>query len=89
MSSVDKSMSVRALEPIRALHDRDGRPDRAEVEAAVRFIIRWTGDNPERNCLTETPARVVRSLEESFVGFDRDQLQSCRRASTKSKAMTR
>jgi GTP cyclohydrolase I len=46
----------------------------------VRFIIRWTGDNPDRNGLTETPARVVRSLEESFVGFDRDPaaiLQTC------------
>ena len=41
-----------------------GRPDRAEVEAAVRTIIRWTGDNPERGGLIETPARVTRALEE-------------------------
>ena len=46
-----------------------GRPDRAEVEAAVRTIIRWTGDNPERGGLIETPARVTRALEESFVGY--------------------
>ena len=49
-----------------------GRPDRAEVEAAVRTILRWTGDNPERGGLIETPARVTRALEESFVGYGQD-----------------
>jgi GTP cyclohydrolase I len=62
------SSNVRALEPIRAVHD-GGRPDRAEVEAAVRTIIRWSGDNPDRDGLIETPARVTRALEESFVGY--------------------
>ena len=65
------SSNVRALEPIRAVHD-GGRPDRAEVEAAVRIIIRWSGDNPDRDGLIETPARVTRALEESFVGFTQD-----------------
>jgi GTP cyclohydrolase I len=60
--------NVRALEPIRAQH-RDGKPDRAEVEAAVRTIIRWSGDDPDRDGLLETPARVTRALEESFVGY--------------------
>ena len=65
------SSNVRALEPIRAMHD-GGRPDRAEVEAAVRTIIRWSGDNPDRDGLIETPARVTRALEESFVGYTQD-----------------
>jgi GTP cyclohydrolase I len=65
------SSNVRALAPIRTLH-HDGRPDRAEVEAAVRTIIRWTGDNPDREGLIETPARVTRALEESFVGYAQD-----------------
>ena len=64
------SSNVRALEPIRSLHQ--GRPDRAEVEAAVRTIIRWSGDNPDREGLIETPARVARALEESFVGYTQD-----------------
>jgi GTP cyclohydrolase I len=64
------SSNVRALEPIRALHQ--GRPDRAEVEAAVRTIIRWSGDNPDCEGLIETPARVTRALEESFVGYTQD-----------------
>jgi GTP cyclohydrolase I len=70
--SVAMSSNVRALEPIRALHAHAGRPERAEVEAAVRTILRWTGDNPERGGLIETPARVVRALEESFVGYAQD-----------------
>ena len=66
------SSNVRALEPIRALHAHAGRPERSEVEAAVRTILRWTGDNPERGGLIETPARVTRALEESFVGYAQD-----------------
>ena len=65
------SSNVRALEQVRALH-HSGKPDRAEVEAAVRTILRWTGDNPERGGLIETPARVTRALEESFVGYAQD-----------------
>ena len=65
------SSNVLAMEPARTLH-HGSKPDRAEVEAAVRTIIRWTGDNPERGGLLETPARVVRALEEFFVGYAQD-----------------
>ena len=65
------SSNVRALDQVRALH-HSGKPDRAEVEAAVRTILRWTGDNPDRDGLIETPARVTRALEESFVGYAQD-----------------
>jgi GTP cyclohydrolase I len=70
--SIAMSSNVRALDPIRALHGHTGRPERAEVEAAVRTILRWTGDNPERGGLIETPARVTRALEEFFVGYAQD-----------------
>jgi GTP cyclohydrolase IA len=63
--------NVLALEPIRGAH-HVGKPDRVEVEAAVRTIIRWTGDNPDRAGLIETPARVTRALEEAFVGYTQD-----------------
>jgi len=65
------SSNVLALEPVRASH-HGGKPDRAEVEAAVRIIIRWSGDNPDRGGLIETPARVTRGLEEAFVGYTQD-----------------
>ena len=66
------SSNVHALEPIRSQHFHASRPDRAEVEAAVRTILRWTGDNPGRSGLIETPSRVTRALEESFVGYALD-----------------
>jgi GTP cyclohydrolase IA len=48
------------------------KPPRAEVEAAFRTIIRWTGDDPARDGLEETPARVTRAFEEWFVGYKTD-----------------
>jgi GTP cyclohydrolase I len=48
------------------------RPGRSDVEAAVRTIIRWTGDNPDRDGLSETPSRVARAFEEFFVGYRQD-----------------
>jgi GTP cyclohydrolase IA len=62
---------VLALEPAQDLH-HCGRPDRAEVEDAVRTLIRWSGDNPDREGLIETPARVTRALEEAFAGYAQD-----------------
>ncbi|MSP88649.1 MAG: GTP cyclohydrolase I [Alphaproteobacteria bacterium] len=48
------------------------RPGRAEAEAAVRTLLRWAGDNPAREGLHDTPARVVRAFEEYFGGYELD-----------------
>ena len=48
------------------------RPDRGQVEEAVRTLIRWAGDDPEREGLLDTPKRVVRSYEEFFSGYTQD-----------------
>jgi GTP cyclohydrolase I len=48
------------------------RPTRAEVESAFKTIIRWTGDDPARDGLKETPARVARAFEEFFQGYSAD-----------------
>ena len=48
------------------------RPSRDEAEAAVRTLIRWAGDNPDREGLIGTPDRVVRAYEEFFSGYDDD-----------------
>lgn len=45
------------------------RPSRAEAEAAVRTLIAWAGDDPQREGLLETPGRVVRAYEEFFAGY--------------------
>ena len=48
------------------------RPSREEAEAAVRTLIRWTGDNPDREGLLDTPQRVVNAYREMFSGYDMD-----------------
>ncbi len=48
------------------------RPTREEAEAAVRVLLEWAGDDPTREGLRDTPARVVRSYEEFFAGYHVD-----------------
>jgi GTP cyclohydrolase I len=48
------------------------RPSRAEAEQAVSVLIRWAGDDPGREGLSETSARVVRAYEEWFAGYGED-----------------
>lgn len=45
------------------------RPSREEAEAAVRTLIAYAGDNPEREGLLETPQRVVRAYDELYRGY--------------------
>jgi GTP cyclohydrolase I len=46
------------------------RPSQDEAEAAVRTLIRWAGDDPDREGLLDTPGRVTRSYRELFAGYD-------------------
>ncbi|MBL8653676.1 MAG: GTP cyclohydrolase I FolE [Alphaproteobacteria bacterium] len=55
------------------------KPTRAEAEAAVRTLLRWTGDDPAREGLVDTPARVVRAYEEFFQGYDSDPIEILQR----------
>jgi GTP cyclohydrolase I len=48
------------------------RPSMQEAEEAIRVLIRWAGDNPAREGLLDTPARVVRSYKEFFAGYHAD-----------------
>jgi GTP cyclohydrolase I len=48
------------------------RPSRAEAEAAIRTMLMWAGEDPDREGLLDTPARVVRSYEEFFKGYAED-----------------
>ncbi|MBC9207490.1 GTP cyclohydrolase I FolE [Roseomonas aerophila] len=48
------------------------KPTREEAEAAVRTLLMWAGDNPDREGLIDTPSRVVRSYSEFFCGYDED-----------------
>ncbi len=48
------------------------RPTRKEAEEAVRTLISWAGDSPNREGLKETPSRVVKAFEEYFSGYETD-----------------
>jgi len=67
--------NVRALDRVKLVRAISDRPNRAEVEAAFRTIIQWTGDDPSRDGLIETPARMARAFEEFFVGYSQDPAQ--------------
>jgi GTP cyclohydrolase I len=47
-------------------------PTQDEAEAAVRTLIEWAGDDPDREGLLETPARVARAYRELFSGYESD-----------------
>jgi GTP cyclohydrolase IA len=63
-----------AAEPARNL-----RPSRSEVEDAVRVLIRWAGEDPDREGLRGTPGRVARAYEEWFWGYSEDPAEYLRR----------
>ncbi|MGC6504746.1 MAG: GTP cyclohydrolase I FolE [Parvibaculales bacterium] len=48
------------------------KPSQQEAEAAVRTLIAWAGDNPDREGLIDTPKRVVNAYTEFFAGYDED-----------------
>ncbi len=63
---------IKKVMPPAAYMDRPvtDRPSQAEAEAAVRTLIRWAGDNPDREGLLDTPERVVKAYQELFGGYD-------------------
>ena len=48
------------------------KPSREEAEKAVHTLLRWAGDDPSREGLAETPARVAKAFEDWFSGYDQD-----------------
>ncbi len=55
------------------------RPTREEAEAAVRTLIAWAGDDPDREGLVETPRRMVKAYEELFAGYREDAVKPLKR----------
>jgi GTP cyclohydrolase I len=51
---------------------KPAKPSRDEAEAAIRTMLRWAGDDPDREGLRETPERVVKAFEEWFSGYRQD-----------------
>jgi GTP cyclohydrolase I len=55
------------------------KPTRQQAEDAVRTLIRWAGDDPSREGLRDTPARVTRAYEEFFAGYEQDPVEILKR----------
>ena len=66
-----KDQIVRA-EPVK-------RPTREEAEAAVRTLLAWAGDDPQREGLVDTPKRVVNAYREFFAGYEMDPIDELSR----------
>ena len=48
------------------------KPSQAEAEAAIRVLLRWAGEDPEREGLLDTPRRVARAWREYARGYEED-----------------
>lgn len=59
--------------------ERTRKVSREEAEAAVRTLLLWAGDDPEREGLRDTPARVVRAYDDWFSGYEQDPAEYLRR----------
>ncbi|MDI9409891.1 MAG: GTP cyclohydrolase I, partial [Candidatus Pacebacteria bacterium] len=58
------------LVPVATPPPASGRPSQQEAEEAVRTLLRWAGDDPDREGLHDTPARVARAYGDWFKGYD-------------------
>ena len=51
------------------------KPTREQAQEAVRTLIAWAGDNPDREGLIETPKRVVNAYQDFFSGYQEDPIK--------------
>ncbi len=58
---------------------KDGRPSRDQAEKAVRTLLLWAGEDPEREGLADTPKRVARAYEDWFSGYQEDPVRFLKR----------
>jgi GTP cyclohydrolase I len=55
------------------------RPSREQAEEAVSTLLRWAGDDPQREGLLDTPKRVARAYEDWFSGYKEDPVRFLKR----------
>lgn len=76
MNAIHPRAEIRAESGLTPNHER---PSREAAEAAVRTILAYSGDDPDREGLLDTPDRVVRALDEHFGGYAKDPAAMLRR----------
>ena len=72
-------MDTRPRSPLEPPQPGELRPSREQAESAVRTLLRWAGDDPNREGLRDTPARVARAYEDWFSGYADDPVNFLRR----------
>ena len=72
-----KRSRTKAAEPTKSV--RPTHPSREQAEAAVRTLIQWAGDDPDREGWLETPTRVVNAYRDWFSGYESDPSDYLRR----------
>jgi GTP cyclohydrolase IA len=75
MDSIDpvaNDLNLLKISPAISVRSHTQRPSREEALAAVRTLLAWAGDNPDREGLLDTPKRVVDAYEEWFAGYEAD-----------------
>ena len=74
MATAKNELRVTSKTPAASL-----RPTRKEAEQAVRTLLRWAGDDPDREGLRDTPKRYVAAFEEWFAGYSVDPAETLSR----------
>jgi GTP cyclohydrolase IA len=78
-SDVKVSLEMDAVVKKLARESALKRPSQEEAEEAVRTLVAWAGDDPNRQGLVDTPKRVVKAYKEFFKGYGEDPLQALSR----------
>ncbi len=58
---------------------KDGRPSRDQAEKAIRTLLLWAGEDPDREGLADTPKRVALAYEDWFSGYQEDPVRFLKR----------
>ena len=72
---MDAIISKLKISEVRKVLPEDKRPSRKEAEHAVSTLLKWIGEDVEREGLVDTPARVAKSFREMFDGYERDPVK--------------
>ena len=66
---------VRLARPSGDLDSKRSTPSQSDIERAFREVLRWVGEDPDRDGLRETPGQLVRAYREYFCGYEQDPEQ--------------
>ena len=72
MDTLTPKSVIPSVDPVEEARQGIPNPTQAQAEGAVRTLIHWAGDDPDRLGLLDTPARVVRAYQEFFAGYQED-----------------